>query len=204
MTERYPRAHLAATVGLAGELPEPAGEEFCVLGRSNVGKSSFINHVFGDRGLARVSKTPGKTTLANFYALDNGTFWIDLPGYGYARASRGEQARMTGLVRRCCAERPGLRGVLWLLDIRHPGLAIDREAWAWLSSLRLAALAVLTKTDTVSPAEARRLAQEHARAFPGIAPVPFSERRTGMRDAFWQAYRGWAPVAGREQGPSHA
>jgi GTP-binding protein len=198
MSVDVPRAQLVVTAGTPRDFPSTPGDEFCVLGRSNVGKSSFINHVFADRGLARVSSRPGKTTLANFYRLTSGETWIDLPGYGYAHASKTERERLAMLVRECCTTRPRLRGALWLLDIRHPGLSADREAWEWIRSLQLAVMVVLTKCDKVTNGQASKLAREHAACYgPGIPQIRFSNKSQQSRPLFWQAYQQWRAMLER-------
>ncbi len=192
MATSYPTASFLCSAGKAGEFPHGGTPEVCVLGRSNVGKSSFINHALSSRSLARVSKTPGKTILANFYQLSDGWRWVDLPGYGYARASRGEQRRLSVLIRSYCEERVELKGCILLLDIRHPGLSADREAFAWLSRAGLPVLAVLTKCDKVSGGRVNELRRKHGALYPGAAGfVAYSTLRSGARQAFWGAYAAW-------------
>src|SRR5271169_1330235 len=92
-TAKQPTAEFLFSVARYNDLPKSNKREFCILGRSNVGKSSFLNHVFANKRLARVSKTPGKTTLMNFFSVNDGSVWVDLPGYGHARRARTEQVR---------------------------------------------------------------------------------------------------------------
>jgi GTP-binding protein len=138
-----------------GSFPDPAVSldpslpELAFVGRSNVGKSSLINALLGRRRLARVSGTPGKTTLINVYRLP-GFYLVDLPGYGWARASKKERASYRSLVRGYLQNRTTLHGVVWLLDIRHPPSADDREMQSLLAEAGLAALAVITKADKLA------------------------------------------------------
>lgn len=134
----------------AKDLPSLQGEEFAFLGRSNVGKSSFINHVLECQGLARTSRTPGKTSLANFYRVDDTMVWVDLPGYGYARTSGSERQRWSELIRSYCTQRENLAGIIWLIDIRHPGVQADLEAREWLEELGKPFFTVLTKGDKIT------------------------------------------------------
>ncbi|MBD3239766.1 MAG: ribosome biogenesis GTP-binding protein YsxC [Chitinivibrionales bacterium] len=197
MATPNPTASFLCSAGKAAEFPSGVPPELCILGRSNVGKSSFINHVLSSRNLARVSKTPGKTILANFYQLSDGWRWVDLPGYGYARASRSEQRRLSSLIRAYCEERDVLRGAIWLLDVRHPGLSADREAFAWLTATGLPILAVLTKCDKVSGGRVNELRRKHAALYPGVAGfVAYSTLRPGSRQAFWGAYAAWLQERG--------
>ena len=138
----------------------------------------------GNRGLARVSKMPGKTTLANIYRISDDSTWVDLPGYGYARAAKGEQARWSYLIEEYCAKRPNLKAGLWLLDVRHCGLDIDRMARHWLAGRRLPFLVILTKCDKLAAAKLRKQTDMFVEAF-GLTEVPltYSIQAPGSRDA---------------------
>jgi ribosome biogenesis GTP-binding protein YsxC/EngB len=174
------------------ELPAHEGDEFCVMGRSNVGKSSFVNHVFENRALARVSGMPGKTILANVYKVSDGTTWVDLPGYGYARASKIEQVRWSRLIEEYCEKRKNLKGIIWLLDARHVGLTIDLEARDWLSHRRLPLLPVLMKCDKLTKAEIAAQMKNFIKTFGfTFAPVPFSSKEILYRERFWKHYEIW-------------
>jgi len=190
---RPPSAVFLGSAAAWRDIPKGSEREFCVLGRSNVGKSSFINHVFSNGSLARVSKTPGKTTLANFYRISDGTVWVDLPGYGYAQKARSEQVRWSRLVADYCENRDALSGVIWLCDARHPGLALDKEAFAWLSSLSLPVLAVLTKADKLSARECAENPGRFSREI-GLRDIPllYSTKDEEARRRFWERYTAWA------------
>jgi GTP-binding protein len=141
---------------------EPQLPEIAFVGRSNVGKSSLLNALVGRPGLARVSGTPGKTTLLNFYRLPE-LYLVDLPGYGFARASQsartGYQRLMNGYLR----GRGTLAGIVWLLDIRHAPSKEDREMQELLIQSGRPVLATFTKTDKLTrsalPARVRELAR---------------------------------------------
>jgi GTP-binding protein len=188
-----PTAQFQFSVAQYKGLPRSHKREFCILGRSNVGKSSFLNHVFADNRLARVSKTPGKTTLMNFFSVNDGSVWVDLPGYGHAQRARTEQVRWSRLVAEYCENRDNLRGVIWLCDSRHPGLEIDKEAFAWLSSLGLPIFTVLTKADKLTRQEQAGAAAAFAELFPvDPAPVMFSNEGETSRWVFWNNFQTWA------------
>jgi GTP-binding protein len=141
---------------------EPELPEVAFIGRSNVGKSSLLNVLVGRPGLARVSGSPGKTTLLNFYRLPR-LYLVDLPGYGFARASKGARAGYRKLVDEYLRTRSTLTGVVWLLDIRHQPSNDDLEMQKLLAESGRPVLAVLTKADKLTrsalPARVSELSQ---------------------------------------------
>jgi GTP-binding protein len=128
---------------------EPVLPEIAFIGRSNVGKSSLLNALVGRSGLARVSGSPGKTTLLNFYRLPD-LYLVDLPGYGFARASKGARAGYRKLVNDYLLARRTLAGVVWLLDIRHQPSADDLAMQSTLAESGRPVLVVLTKADKLT------------------------------------------------------
>jgi GTP-binding protein len=142
---------------------EPPLPEIAFVGRSNVGKSSLLNALVARPGLARVSGTPGKTTLLNFYRLPE-LYLVDLPGYGFSRAGKsartGYQRLMTGYLR----ARDTLAGIVWLLDIRHQPSKEDREMQELLIESERPVLATFTKTDKLTRSALAERARELARA----------------------------------------
>jgi GTP-binding protein len=139
-------------IGFLGSFPDPGVHldpvlpEIAFVGRSNVGKSSLLNALVGKKGLARVSGTPGKTTLLNVYRLPD-FYLVDLPGYGYARADKTQRAGFRRLLDSYVAARQALAGVVWLLDIRHDPSEEDLEMRESLAAAGCPVLVVLTKAD---------------------------------------------------------
>jgi len=183
------------------ELPKQKGKEYAILGRSNVGKSTFINHSLACGTLARVSKKPGKTTLANLYKLEDGLFWVDLPGYGYAEASHAEKDRWSELIADYCQKRDNLAGIIWLLDIRHPGAKADLEAHDWLICLKRPILPVLTKGDKLSRSQQKKQVDEFQKVFGfNEEPIIYSSLQHNSRTVFWNRFNRWrasAPLSHR-------
>ncbi len=186
------KARFVCSAARYDQLPSSRGDEFCLMGRSNVGKSSFLNHVFEDRGLARVSKRPGKTTCANVYGISDGTAWVDLPGYGFAAAPKGEKLRWDRLIEEYCEKRKSLAGCIWLLDVRHTGLAADVQAYRWFAAKAMAVFPVLTKCDKLSKSEIseKTAACTEAFGFPE-EPVRYSIMLPACREEFWRRFRQW-------------
>lgn len=141
---------------------DPVLPEIVLLGRSNVGKSSLLNALFG-RPLARVSNTPGRTALINVFRLPD-FYLLDLPGYGFARVSLKERERYQALVRGIIETRMSLTGVLWLLDLRHDPTADDQAHADLLAARQLPVLVALTKADKLPYGQRQRRQKELTRA----------------------------------------
>src|SRR5438128_1478295 len=148
---------------LVGRLPvtvplDPPLPEVAFLGRSNVGKSSLLNALVGRR-IAKTSRTPGKTRALNVFLIEGSHYFLDLPGYGYARAGKAQRAAFRGLLKHALL-REHLRGVVWLLDIRHPPSVDDRAMQDALVEGETHVLAALTKGDKLSTAQRRARERE--------------------------------------------
>ena len=137
-------------VAKLSQLPPDRGGEVAFAGRSNAGKSSAINVITGVRSLARISKTPGRTQQINFFCLEEGQRLVDLPGYGYARVSQDVRLAWQQLVEKYLETRQSLRGLVVLMDVRHPLTGIDNHLahWCFIAGLPLHVL--LTKADKLS------------------------------------------------------
>lgn len=153
-------AYVTSLVRPDAPVPGPARPEIALVGRSNVGKSTLLNRLVGRRALARTSRTPGKTRALNVFTWGERLYLVDVPGYGWAQASRGERAGYRKLVEGYLAKRPQLAAVLWLLDLRREPSGDDAEIGEVLAARGVPALAVLTKADQVP--RARRAARVRA------------------------------------------
>jgi len=146
----------------AGSATGPSGfpgdrrPEIAFVGRSNVGKSSLLNRLLGRRGLARVSRTPGRTQTINFYRVNDAFYFVDLPGYGYAKVSERIRRAWRPMVEGYLRGRELLRAVVVIVDARHPPTPLDQEMGAWLQAARIPQLVVLTKVDKIDRGAWRR------------------------------------------------
>ncbi len=124
--------------------------EFMLVGRSNVGKSSFINTITGNKKMARVSSTPGKTRNLNFYLLNKSFYLVDVPGYGYASASKKEQRKFGLMIEEYLEKRPNLTRTFMLVDLRHKPSDDDVLMYKYLKFYKLPVTIVATKSDKLS------------------------------------------------------
>jgi len=179
------KAEFIASSAKPAAFPSDRLPEIAFLGRSNVGKSSLINALTGQKGLAFTSNTPGRTQTINFYKVDGSMYLVDLPGYGYARVPRGHQQEWKKLIEQYLEERETLKLSCVILDSRRGWMDKDLDLKRWLEHHGREYLVIATKTDKLNQSE-----QEHGlRAIrqEGIEPVPFSAHTgRGVRE-IWQA-----------------
>ncbi|NMD42752.1 MAG: YihA family ribosome biogenesis GTP-binding protein [Firmicutes bacterium] len=172
------------------EMPRDGLPEIAFLGRSNVGKSSLINRLLGRKRLAYTSSTPGKTRALYFYRINDAFYFVDLPGYGYARAGKKEQRAWGALIEQYLTEREPLCGTVQVVDCRHRPSEDDLLMARWLRFHRLAAITVASKSDKLSRgALIRQLPQ--IRSFLELGEMeellPFSARTGAGRERLWSA-----------------
>ncbi|HEX8231979.1 MAG TPA: ribosome biogenesis GTP-binding protein YihA/YsxC [Caulobacteraceae bacterium] len=171
------------------QLPPPELPEVAFAGRSNVGKSSLINALVGRHGLARASNEPGRTREVNFFLLDGRFRLVDLPGYGFAKASKTDTKQFQNLGRSYLRGRPNLKRVYLLIDSRHGLKKPDAEALDALDEAAVSYQVVLTKTDKLRPAaqleavtaETSRALAKRPAAFPRVAATS-AETGRGLPD----------------------
>ena len=168
------------------QLPPSDGVEIAFAGRSNVGKSSLINALTGVNGLARASNTPGRTRELNFFDVNEALTLVDMPGYGYAKASKAEVKAWQAVLKGYLRGRPGLTRAFVLIDSRHGILKTDEEMLDLLDEAAVTYQIVLTKTDKVKPAELVKVQEKvaasvkkHPAAFPEIHATS-SEKALGI------------------------
>jgi GTP-binding protein len=153
----FSEARFMLAAGRSADLPAAGPPEVAFAGRSNVGKSSAINALLARKGLARTSKTPGRTQTINFYELAGGARLVDLPGYGYARVPRPMREQWKALVGAYLDSRDPAAVVI-IMDARHPATDLDLQLLAWLGKRRV--LVLLSKADKLSRAEQKKTLQQ--------------------------------------------
>ena len=129
------------------QCPPPDSGEVAFAGRSNAGKSSVLNQITGNKSLAKVSKTPGRTQMINFFDTNIGGRLVDLPGYGYAKTSKSAQVKWQSAVNEYLSYRKSLKGLILVMDIRRPNQDYDREILTWAKESDLAVHILLNKSD---------------------------------------------------------
>ena len=171
------------------DFPDDSGCEVAFVGRSNSGKSTAVNLVAGVRKLARVSKTPGRTQLVNFFSLGEGRRLVDLPGYGFARVPPEVQARWRTLLETYLRDRASLVGLVVTVDIRRGLTRLDDQLLRWLESRRELPVAVLlTKADKLSRGAGLAVEQQVAAA---LGPTPLVTRFSAPTQDGVEAARRW-------------
>lgn len=158
MTDSHPYRQAAFTGSVArlAQLPPDSGIEIAFAGRSNAGKSSALNALTGRRGLARTSKTPGRTQLINLFAIDDRRRLVDLPGYGYARVDQATRQRWTELLTAYLERRRALRGLVLVSDIRRGLTELDWQLLGMVVPRAVPPHLLLTKADKLGRAQAQR------------------------------------------------
>ena len=153
-------AELETVCGITSKLPDNDLPEIAFAGKSNVGKSSLINGLLNRKSLARTSAQPGKTQTINFYNVNKNLYFVDLPGYGYAKVAKSEKHRWSELIEGYFAQDRDLRLVVELIDMRHPPTALDVQMIEFLIAHELPFLVLLTKCDKLNKKErAERLSK---------------------------------------------
>ncbi len=160
----YSQAHYVISATDLGQLPSDEGGEIAFIGRSNAGKSSALNTITGLKALARVSKTPGRTQAINVFELNNRCRLIDLPGYGYAKVPMPVKERWAQYIDDYLQQRLCLKGLVLIMDIRHPLKELDQHLIEWTASCDLPVHILLTKADKLSRNLQRKTLTEVSRA----------------------------------------
>lgn len=181
-------AELETVCGITSKLPENTLPEIAFAGKSNVGKSSLINGLLNRKALARTSSSPGKTQTINFYNVNRELYFVDLPGYGYAKVSQEIKAKWGRMIERYLQTSEQLAIVFLLIDIRHEPSENDKIMYDWIVSNGYQPVIIATKLDKIKRSQKDKnikLIREKLRVQPGTAVIPFSAETKQGRDDIW-------------------
>lgn len=180
---------LETVCGITSKIPENPYYEVAFAGKSNVGKSSLINALMNRKSLARTSSQPGKTQTINFYNINDAMYLVDLPGYGYAKASEEVRAKWGKMVEHYLHKSQKLRAVFLLIDIRHEPSANDRMMYEWMTHQGYAPIVIATKLDKIKRSQIQKnikIIREALQMEKETAIIPFSAETKQGRDEIWQ------------------
>ncbi len=179
---------LETVCGVTSTLPENTLPEVAFAGKSNVGKSSLINALMMRKSLARTSAQPGKTKTINFYNINKEIYLVDLPGYGYAKASEKEREAWGQMIERYLNTSEKLRAVFLLVDIRHAPSANDKQMFEWMAYVGYDPIVIATKLDKIKRSQIDKqikLIRQGLGADKDTIIVPFSAETKQGRDIIW-------------------
>lgn len=168
-------------------LPDDGMPVIALVGRSNVGKSSLINTITGRKELARTSSLPGKTLTINYYCINDSFYIVDLPGYGYAKASKVTRAKIQMMMDDFFRECKNLKGVVQIIDIRHKPSTLDIQMHEWLQEQRFNGFAVLTKTDKLSNQQVIKMKNLISKDIYDVYTSVFSSKNGNGKEEFLDA-----------------
>ncbi len=180
--------NLETVCGITSKLPENTQPEFAFAGKSNVGKSSLINALMNRKAYARTSAQPGKTQTINFYHINKEFYYVDLPGYGYARANEEVKAKWGKMIERYLHKSQMLHSVFLLIDIRHEPSANDKLMYDWIVSQGFQPILIATKADKIKRSQLQKqlkLLRTGLGVGNEVMLIPFSAETKQGRDEVW-------------------
>lgn len=181
--------NLETVCGITSKMPDNKLVEIAFAGRSNVGKSSLINVLINRKAYARTSQQPGKTQTINFYNVNESLYFVDLPGYGYAKVSQEVKKKWGKMIDRYLEGSKVLRLVFLLVDIRHKPNQNDKQMYDWCIQYGFNPVIIATKEDKVKPSQKGRLIQEIKETLnvvEGTPVIPFSALKKSGREEVWE------------------
>lgn len=181
--------NLETVCGITSVLPQNDKMEVAFAGKSNVGKSSLINALMNRKSYARTSSQPGKTQTINFYNINEMLYFVDLPGYGYAKVSKETKEKWGKLIERYLLKSEQLRIVFLLIDIRHEPSANDRDMYEWIVFHGYNPIIIATKLDKINRSQVQKhvkMIREGVNAVKGTPIIPFSSQTKQGRDEIWE------------------
>lgn len=171
------------------QYPQDAQPEIALAGRSNVGKSSFINKMLNRKNLARTSSKPGKTQTLNFFKINNEFYFVDVPGYGFAKVSKTEKEKWGKMIEEYFIGRQELKAVVQLVDLRHPPTRDDQDMYAFLKHYEIPVIIVATKADKISKGQWQKhtkVVKETLDVEKGDTIILFSSETGQGKDEAWK------------------
>lgn len=182
------KVDLETVCGVTSKLPANTQPEFAFAGKSNVGKSSLINALMNRKSYARTSAQPGKTQTINFYHINDALYYVDLPGYGYARANEEVKAKWGKMIENYLHKSPMLKCVFLLIDIRHEPSENDRLMHSWIQNQGYRPVIIATKLDKLKRSQVAKHVKM-VRTGLGMEPedllIPFSAETKQGREEIW-------------------
>ena len=199
------KVELETVCGITSRLPENSRPEVAFAGKSNVGKSSLINGLLNRKALARTSAQPGKTQTINFYNINEALYYVDLPGYGYAKISQKEKEKWGRMVENYLKKSAKLRGVFLLVDIRHEPSANDRQMYEWMTAQGYFPIIIATKMDKLKRSQIQKHVKQVREGL--MLPketrlIPFSATTKQGREEIWEIME--AVIAGEYDNGDHS
>ena len=180
---------LETVIGVTSKIPQNEMPEIAFAGKSNVGKSSLINALMNRKSLARTSAQPGKTQTINFYNINQELYFVDLPGYGYAKVSREEKEKWGKMVEKYLRQSNVLRAVFLLIDIRHDPSANDKLMYDWICANGFQPIVIATKADKINRSQLQKQVKAVRQGL-GVdketAVIPFSAQTRQGRDEIYE------------------
>lgn len=179
---------LETVCGITSTLPENEHIEIAFAGKSNVGKSSLINALMNRKSLARTSAQPGKTQTINFYNINDELYFVDLPGYGYAKVSQQEKEKWGKMIERYLQQSKMLKAVFLLVDIRHEPSANDRQMYEWILSNGFHPIIIATKLDKINRSQIQKnvkIIKQGLGVEKNTIVIPFSSQTKQGRDEIY-------------------
>ena len=186
--------NLETICGITSKLPENKLPEIAFAGKSNVGKSSLINALMNRKSYARTSAQPGKTQTINFYNINQELYFVDLPGYGYAKVSKELKEKWGKMIERYLHRSRQLRLVFLLIDIRHEPSANDCIMYNWIIEQGFYPVIIATKLDKINRSQVAKqlkLIRDKLKVVPDTPMIPFSALTKQGREEIWDLIKKW-------------
>jgi GTP-binding protein len=179
---------LETVCGITSKLPDHTMPEFAFAGKSNVGKSSLINALMNRKSYARISSQPGKTQTINFYNINDALYYVDLPGYGYAKVSQEVKEKWGKMIENYLNHSPMLKCIFLLIDIRHKPSANDKTMYDWVMYQGYQPVIIATKLDKLKRSQvqkALKVLREGLEIGKEVTVIPFSSQTKQGREEIW-------------------